>query len=614
MVQTYIYKNLLNNNRFLILFSLLAMLLYIFPLLFLGEGAYVQVFDNLDIAIPNTKVLVHSGMLFAPSDTIIPNIMGGLPRLSYGSELNGYVWLHYFFPSFSAFVINEVLMHMVAYVSMGVLLSRYFVPSSCSYRLLIIHSTSLMFALLPFYSGAGLSVPSVPLALYAFLNIRQQSSKWSDWVIIIAIPFYSSLFLVYFFFLLVMSGLLIIDTIKNKNINWSFVFGLAVMSIAFIIVEYRLFYDMFIQHLFVSHRIEFGFFQTNSLWDTYKTAHGIFLNGSVDMDTKSSAIIIPFIFLTIAVSVLKKKIPLGISIIVISIFFTLLFNQNILVHITGNKFTMPILIVVTAFLYFYDKPNRLFFSIIILQIFFSYWYALWFSAGAGEMAMHYSILKEFNFARIVLLQPLFWGIITALGMAMILKRFSLAPLLIVGVVLSQIYLSFTLREYSSPRKSLSYHSYYAVNLFKDLKMYIGKDPSTYRVGSLALDPAVTIYNGFYTIDGYMTSYPLEYKNKFYKIIKESLYKHDEDSELFLHWGSKCYLLDGGEPVMHYERNATIKRLKLNMRAFHDLGGEYLISSHEIEKSQSKNLIFEKKFTDKETFWNIYLYRVDLSKE
>ncbi len=613
-IQKYIYKDFLNNNRFLILFSFLIVLVYLIPLLSLGEGAYVQVFDNLDIAIPNIKVLVHSGMLFSPSDTIIPNIMGGLPRLSYGSELNVYMWLHYFLSPFNAFLVNEILIHLIAYISMSILLLHYFVPSSTLYRLLIIHSVSLMFALLPFYSGAGISVPSLPVALYVFLNLMQKISNWYNWIILILIPLYSSLILVYFFFLLLMSGLLVLDTIKHKNINWYFFFGLVVISVAFTIVEYRLFYDMFIQHLFISHRVEFGAFQKNSLWETYKSAHSVFLNGSVDMDTKASAVIIPFLFLTLSIVSLKQKISTMISAVLIGTFFILLYNQQILQHITGNKFTMPLLILVTLFLYFKNKPNRLFLSIVFLQIIFSYWYALWFYEGTGKLADYYTILKEFNFARIVLLQPLFWAILTALAMTIVIQRLSFAPLLIVGVVFFEIYLSFTLREFSNPRKVLSYHSYYAEELFNNIKDYIGKDPATYRVGSLGIDPAVAIYNGMYTIDGYMTNYPLSYKKEFSKIIKRSLSSNEENKELFSHWGSKCYLFDGKTSFVHYEKNTSIKNLQLDFQSFHDLGGEYLISSHEIDKSQLKNIVFERKFSNKETFWTIYLYRIDLNKK
>lgn len=614
-INTYIYNKLINNHRFLFLFSILAIEIYLFPLYFYGQNAKIQIFDNLDITIPVLKVLTSSGMMFASSDAIIPNIMGGLPRLTYGSELNGYVWLHYFFTPFVAFTINETLMHFVAFMSMIVLLSRYFLPAHHRYRILIIYSVSLMFALLPFHPGAGLSVPSIPLALYAFLNIRSGVWRWYDWLIIILIPFYSSLILVYFFFLLVMSGMFVIDIVKNRKINFYFFAALALMSISFVIVEYRLFYDMFIQHLFVSHRTAFSSLQEHSLWETYKSAHGVFLNGSVDMDTRASAVILPFVLFVMILSLIKKRLSWQISILVISSFLILLSYPNILQHITGNKFAMPILIVITALLFVKNKLHHLFFGAILLQLFFSYWYALWFYQGTGELALTIPILKEFNFARIALLQPIVWAIIVSLGMVIAAKKLHFSAILFTGIVLFQMYVSLNVREFSAPNSAVNYRSYYAEDLFLKIKTTIGKDPSTYRVGCLAFDPAISVYNGLYTVDGYMTNYPLEYKHKFRKIIEQPLLDSDNKGnfDLFVGWGSKCYLFDGGESSLYFRKNITIKKLHLDMKAFYDLGGRYLLSAHRIEESQLKNLVFMREFRDKNTFWTIYLYRVDLSK-
>jgi hypothetical protein len=415
----------------------LAVELYLFPLYFYGEGAQIQIFDNLDIVFPVLKVLTSNGFIFAPSDTIIPNMMGGLPRLVYGTEFNVYVWLFYFFPPFVAFTINETLIHFGAFFSMFVLLSRYFVPSRHRYRLLIIHSVSLMFALLPFYTGAGLSVPSIPLALYAFLNIRSGGWRWYDWLIIALIPFYSSLILVYFFFLLVMSGLLLMDILKKREINWHFLLALAIMSLTFVVVEYRLFYDTFVQHLFDSHRKEFSAIQQNSLFETYRSAHQIFLNGSVDMDTRASVVLIPFMLLVILTTFVKNRLSWYISFTLIAIFFIWVSLPTYGQYVIGNKFAMPILAIISLIAVIFKKEYRIFFGAILLQLFFAYWYGLWFYKGTGLLANSIPILREFNFARIAMLQPVVWLIITALGMVMIAKKIRFAPLLFIGVVLIQ---------------------------------------------------------------------------------------------------------------------------------------------------------------------------------
>jgi hypothetical protein len=93
-----------NSRKFWISLSLLSLaiiLFYLSPLFFFGEGTlHVPVFDFLDITLPTLKILARSGMIFAPSDTIIPDMMGGLPRLSYGSEFDYMLWLLVFFAAF----------------------------------------------------------------------------------------------------------------------------------------------------------------------------------------------------------------------------------------------------------------------------------------------------------------------------------------------------------------------------------------------------------------------------------------------------------------------------------------------------------------------------------
>jgi len=613
-ISSYIYKNLLVNERFLFLFSILCVELYLFPLYFFGQDSQVQSFDNLDIVFPGLKTLVSSGAIFASSDTIIPNMMGGLPRLVYGTEFNVYVWLFYFFPPFVAFTINETLIHLGAFFSMFVLLNHYFVPAHHRYRLLIIHSVSLMFALLPFYTGAGLSVPSIPLALYAFLNIRNGTWRWYDWMTIVLIPLYSSLILVYFFFLLLMSGLLVIDLIRNHRLNLPFLLALAAMSVAFVFVEYRLFYDTFVEHLFVSHRKEFAFLQTNTLFETYRSAHQSFLNGTTDMDTRASAAIIPFVLLVVATSFFKKRLSWYFSIFIIVLFCVWVSFPFYGQYVTGNKFGMPIFTIVLLVLIIVKKQYRLFYGAILFQIVFAYWYAFWFYQGTGELAKTFHILREFNFARIALLQPVVWMVITALGMVIIARKMRFAPLLFLVLVLIQGVVMLNTRKFSITNSPFTYRAYFAEDVFAKIKTYINADPSTYRVGCIGFEPSIAVFNGFYTIDGYVTSYPLEYKHQFYKIIKKTLSTDKGNRELFLGWGSKCYLFDGGESSLYFRPTATIKKLSLDMRAYYALGGRYLISSHKIEASQLKHLVFLKEFKGESTFWTMYLYRVDLTKE
>lgn len=53
---------------------------------------------------------------------------------------------------------------------------------------------------------------------------------------------------------------------------------------------------------------------------------------------------------------------------------------------------------------------------------------------------------------------------------------------------------------------------------EEIKDYIGKPQSSYRVGSIGLHPSVSQESGFYTVDGYVNSYPLAYKGLSEKLL------------------------------------------------------------------------------------------------
>ncbi|MBC8838097.1 hypothetical protein IAI14_31395, partial [Escherichia coli] len=64
-----------------------------------------------------------------------------------------------------------------------------------------LYFVSLAFALTPFWPSGMLSTLGMPLALWAFLNIRNNKRRIWNVVILTLLPFYSSLILGFCFFL-----------------------------------------------------------------------------------------------------------------------------------------------------------------------------------------------------------------------------------------------------------------------------------------------------------------------------------------------------------------------------------------------------------------------------
>ncbi|MDQ1353019.1 MAG: hypothetical protein QG657_3325, partial [Acidobacteriota bacterium] len=172
--------------------------------------------------------------------------------------------------------------------------------------------------------------------------------------------------------------------------------------------------------------------------------------------------------------------------------------------------------------------------------------------------------------------------------------------------------------------SLSYKEYYSENLFKEIREYINKPQPDYRVVSIGMQPAISQYNGFYTLDIYTDIYPLAYKHQFRRIIEKELEKSPLLRKTFDETGKRCFLfaaeLSGIKRISGeiFSRGITkkdsgrlrIKNLEINSAALKEMGGQYIFSAVEIRNYAQNGLSFEKVFASKESPWKIYLYKVN----
>jgi hypothetical protein len=234
----------------------------------------------------------------------------------------------------------------------------------------------------------------------------------------------------------------------------------------------------------------------------------------------------------------------------------------------------------------------------------------------------FPILHYFNISRFYFLLPFLWFIIFSVSLRDILKNIKSYPFVIVlffllfgfGSVLSAnaefIYNAKLL--FGIKIDQPSYDNFFATNLFNDIYKFINKEKSTYRVVSLGIHPSILQLNGFYTLDGYQVSYDANYKIKFRKIIENELNKNNDIRKYFDEWGNKCYIFSseiGKANMIGKNENIKISNLNLKTNYLKSMGGDFIFSSVEIVNYKSNNLKFESKFTDRDAFYDIYLYKV-----
>ncbi|MDR0137549.1 DUF6044 family protein [Metabacillus idriensis] len=547
-------------DHILIYLCILAIALYVAPLFILNENAHIRVHDNLDSNLAWYKVLTENGYLLSGLNETLPQIINGLPRNALGSEWNLQIWLYNWFPTMTAYAFSQSITRIFAFLGMYLLLKDHFLKERQYW--FITAGTALTFALTPFWPQGMLSTLGMPLALWAFLNIRNGNRYWLSMAVLTLLPFYSSFVLGFFFFLTAIGMLWIMDVMKKKKWNLPFLISVGYMIVVYCIVEYRLIYSF----LFSSEpnsRDEY-FHARLPLWRVIRLTFKNFVLGHTHVMTVHGLIILPVTLFALYIMIRKGK----------------------------------------------WKTEKPFVFLFILNFCLSAWYAFWFYKGWLPLTERFHFLDTFNFARFHFLRPIIIYLGFALGLKILYSEFPKKGVIWV-CILAQVIVLGLFNDEIIYQKKPSVKEFYAEEQFAEIKDHIGKPVEDYRVASLGLHPAIAQYNGFYTLDTYNNFYPLSYKYQFRKIIEKELSKNKRLRIYFDEWGGRCYLFSSelGKKYM-FPKDSTnrIKDLDLNTIPFKEMGGEYIFSSLPIEQPEKNHLILDKIFHSEESAWKIYLYK------
>ena len=575
------------DKKKLLILAVVIVLLFWAPYLFRGPNTHVKIFDNLDCHIAHTKVLSESGKAFSLNpNTKLDNFLNGIALSGVDSGFNVLTWLFMIFPPFTAYAINDLLMRLVAILGMVLLLKKYIIMPNVQEHHWIIIGTAACFALLPFYPAGGLSIAGIPLLLYCFLEIQEHKGKFIHFLFIFIFPFYSKLALAGVFIAISLFILWVIDGVRNRKINLPYLGGLALLTITYCFTHFHLVYS-FLAPGFVSYREEIhaaGVPTAKAL----KLAIDNFIFDRVNEVGAQHMFVMAAAALALVVSIVKN------------------INARLLKGLTA--FTL-----LTSFIWG-----------------FKYW------AGIIPLREKFQLLNAFDFSRFYWLNPFLWYLIFALAL-LIISKIKYGKIIVFIFIIGQLLYMFMNYNWeiryllgiktsfagSARTYSLTYKEFYSEALFEEIHLYINKPKNEYRVISLGIPPAISQYNGFYTLDIYTDVYTLEYKHQFRKIIEKELEKNDRLKWVFDENGKRCYLfvadLYGTDGVggMVFSRGLTkdearrlkVKNMELNIEQMKKMGGQYIFSAVEILDCQENQLQLEKVFARKDSPWKIYLYKV-----
>jgi hypothetical protein len=538
---------------------------YVAPLFLLGEGAHLRVHDNLDSNIAWYRVLVRSGQWFGPHDAVVPQIMNGLPRNAFGTEFSLLVALHAAFPPMLAYAISQSIVRVFAFLGMYWLLRDFALPRERGAAWIAI-GVSLAFALTPFWPSGMLSTLGQPLALWALLHIRGGTAKKRHWGTLAALPFYSSFVLGFFFFLTAMFVWWAWEALVRRRWNVRFLAAIALMTAIYLCVEYRLVLSLVLSEAPTS-RDEF-LSSKLSFWRCVRLAAKNFVLGHNHVHTLHTAIVLPITAIAALLAAGRRSWRTGVD----------------------GRWLLPLLALNAAL---------------------SVWYAFWFYEAWQGLKERFGLLNTFNFARFHFLRPVVIYVGFAMACSLLLRLGGRqGKMLVCAGLIGQALLLGLHNEEIEYRKRPSFREFYAEELFRDIRDFIGEPASSYRVVSVGLHPSIAQFNGFYTLDTYNNFYPLAYKHAFRIIIAKELEKNETLREYFDTWGGRCYIFVD-ELGKKYEFRANskkkIRNLELNVDAFRALGGRYVLSALPIENAESNGLALRRDFRHRDSAWRIYLY-------
>ncbi|WP_245859538.1 DUF6044 family protein [Spirosoma aerolatum] len=584
-------KTIYSTSERTYLFIAIGLLgLYVFPYIWLGEGAHLTIHDNLDSDFLYLYLLKLTRTAFDfDLNTIIPNMMSGgpfrgIPRSAFRTGLNVEVLSFWLFPPYAAQVINFAAVHGLGFWGMYLLLRRYILPESIWAFTRV--AVAFLFALVPCYIVHGASVTGQPLLLFAFLNLLTNRARWTDWVIILLFPFYSFFVWSGLFICVALGVLGLISMLRNRQLNRPYLNGLLTLSLLYLASEWELIYG-FVHQTYISQRVEFDYSQLRSM-------------RVVDSLRRSADLFVWPMFNTGAFFTLGILLVAGLS-------ARKAFRRE---RYTSVRWLIGLPILAAL--------------ICLVHGFYHY---LVVALGDSDLGLKFRV---FQFDRFYFLLPALWFIL----FAMALREFgdgrreagnNSQPSNVVSLFLA---LQLTLMLIANKEwrinvgKSVglineaqypSFRAFFAEKQFVQIRDYIGQQPSNYRVICLGMHPSVAQFNGFYTLDSYQNNYPLPYKHAFRKIIAAELAKGTRQMRVYYDaYACRAYLYTA-ELGMNYlfgkTQNRSVSHLQIDTNALKSLNGQYVISAVPILNAAANRLYLKKVFDQPESYWRIWLYKV-----
>lgn len=504
----------------------------------------------------------------------IPEFLNGADKFSMIPAAPLLVYLFKFLDVPSAYFINYIFIVFVSYVGM------YLLVNELLHDKFIATVSAVCFSLLPFYPMFGLTVMGQPLLFYYFLRLFSKKKVLSSYVFILIFTGLSSMVLVGAHLIIILTFIMLYIFYKKSEVNYSLLVGLLILSSLYIIYNIDLIYSVLgLKGGFISHRVEWEI-TANGILDSLRTmlwkgqyhaasCHSIIFIGAVVLMSAA------YIRSTFYINIDQTKFVVFKGLLSVAFFIALFYG------LWNCEFVVEIRKLLGGFFITFQADRFYFFYPTIWWLIFAYCIYFFKNIFKDKRKKFIAIFIVVNF-------------LFVLSKSTVLVNWR--------AFLDDNYIN---QGYASVNE------FYQPELFYEIDNYIGKEKREYKVASIGLYPSIALYNGFYCIDGYSTNYSLKYKHEFRDIISCELDKMGDSADYFDKWGSRCYIfvndIYGKGYYISKNLNLKVNNLDLNFKKLKNLNCQYIFSSVEI--NDLKSIKLEKKFSDINSPYDIYLYKI-----
>ena len=532
------------------------------PFLLWQQDAYIRLHDTLEGELVWLEVLRQSGLAFDYSaQATLPNILGGIPRNTYppGHSL-AYFFIH-LFGMFHGYVLLSFCLSLIGFVGMHNWVKQTYPNAAPG----LPWAAAVLFSWIPFFPTFGTAVMGLPWLWLSFRRLHRNQAKPLDPAIWFVFPFTASFIWTAILFALAWGFLLLFQVKKSFQFS-ALIWGSALAwALGLLCAHYPSFALMFSG--FESHRQEYLPYP----------------DGPPE--------------------------PLG---QLQSLVQMALFSHY---HV-GTLVTLPILLLL--FLAWPNLPKRskytafVLFLVLIFQAFYPSLEFLLFQ--------HIDVIRSLRLDRLSPVFPFLWIVLlvdSSLAIWNQIPHRRLAFMVWAGMLivtgLGNDQNLQNLRKAIGKDIMPSYRNYLAADQMKKIQWFIGKPLPAYRVASLGLSPSIAQFNGFYTVDGLQSQYPLQQKHRLGNIMKAELLKSENCRRYFQNWGNRAYLFSAelgcSFQAIHQgkAKRGQIQNLELNPKAMHEAGLNYLLSAVILPPSNAYRLL--RSFHNGDSWWTIHLYEI-----